>query len=264
MPTPSLGQLTRATWKDFITHWVVFIAIPTLWMLGFCGLIYEANVRINEHYKSYEDIAVVGAALLLIAAIVIVWSLLWVYYGGAVAYWGKELHQGKTRLQFSEGIKSATTHLPANLWTGLLKQIKIFLWSMLFVFPGIYKSITYSKALSISQLENVHGAKAHHLSELLVNPTELGRVALNKYATAFAGMVLCGFLFSLGAIPFSMIFPTPYATTPAPWITGVGFLFVGLLINILISFLILQNTHEYLYLRDEQKANFEKALKKIA
>jgi uncharacterized membrane protein len=91
-------------------------------------------------------ISAAGAASLGIAAIIISGPLLFGFYRILV-----NMVKGKPEVDMGEIFCGFTENFVQSLLLSLMTGIFTFLWSLLFVFPGIVKSYSYSMAMFIMQ-----------------------------------------------------------------------------------------------------------------
>lgn len=87
---------------------------------------------------------------------------------GMVGWYTKSIYQ-KTSLG-----EMFTTYKPQHLWsnigTGFLMNLYVFLWSLLFIIPGIIKAYSYSQTMYIkAENPNISASRAIELSKIMMD-----------------------------------------------------------------------------------------------
>lgn len=116
----------------------------------------------------------VGAVLLFVIGII----LISVYIQAIANYTSAQLAKGK-EVGLSEAASQVGQKFVGYLWVQIIVTVKVILWSLLLIIPGIYKANRYSLAGVVYFAENLSGNKAVRRSEQLVN---------GAWITTFAGM----------------------------------------------------------------------------
>lgn len=80
-------------------------------------------------------VAIIGLAALLLSALV----------GGISSYTSAQLAKGK-RVSLRDAFRTAFDNLFSYLWLQIIIFVKLVLWSLLFILPGIYMAVRYSLA----------------------------------------------------------------------------------------------------------------------
>lgn len=83
----------------------------------------------------------IGAAGIVLFAVVMITAL----FNGVSAYTSYQLSKGE-RVELGEAFHIAFERLWSFLWLQVIISVKLFLWTLLFVIPGIYMSFRYSLA----------------------------------------------------------------------------------------------------------------------
>lgn len=83
----------------------------------------------------------IGTAAIILLAVAMISAL----FGGVASYTSAQLAKGRT-VSLSEAFRVAFENLWSYLWLEFLIGIKILLWTLLFIIPGIIMSIRYSLA----------------------------------------------------------------------------------------------------------------------
>lgn len=81
------------------------------------------------------SVLIIGLAIMMIAALI----------GGVSAYTSARIARGK-QVKLTEAFRVSFENLWSFLWLNILIFIKIFLWSLLFIIPGIIMAIRYTLA----------------------------------------------------------------------------------------------------------------------
>lgn len=89
----------------------------------------------TEWSLAVGSILIIGLAVLMIAAL----------FGGVSAYTSAQIARGK-QVKLTEAFRVSFENLWSFLWLNILIFVKIFLWTLLFIIPGIIMSIRYTLA----------------------------------------------------------------------------------------------------------------------
>jgi hypothetical protein len=83
----------------------------------------------------------IGSAAIIGLALAMIWALI----GGVSAYTSYRLSRGET-VNLRDAFRSAFDRLWSYLWLQAIIFVKLFLWTLLLVLPGIYMAFRYSLA----------------------------------------------------------------------------------------------------------------------
>lgn len=86
-----------------------------------------------------------AAALAIISAVILIVMLVSTLFGAIFDYTAAQMSRGK-RVTLSDALEGATSRFFPYLWLRVLVGIKIFLWTLLFIIPGIIMAVRYSLA----------------------------------------------------------------------------------------------------------------------
>lgn len=125
---------------------------------------------------------ILGLAAMLIAAL----------FGGVSSYTSARLAQGKS-VHFTAAFRVALDNIWPYFWLQILIMIKVFLWTLLLVVPGIIMSVRYSLAGVAFYDDKKHLRGNAAIKESI-------RLTKNAWITTYASNVLFNIL-TLGAIP---------------------------------------------------------------
>ncbi len=92
-----------------------------------------ANTFSGLTASDWVMIAILGVLLLLIGFML----------NGITDYTSAKLAQGKT-VKLGDAIGEVFSQLPSYIWLNIIIAVKVILWSLLFIIPGIYKAVRYS------------------------------------------------------------------------------------------------------------------------
>lgn len=138
-----------------------------------------ASWSANEWITAVGAVTIIGAALLLLGAL----------FGGVSAYTSAQLAKGK-RVPLNEAFKVAFEHLWSFLWLQIVIFVKLLLWTLLFIVPGVIMSVRYSLASVAFFDKDLRGNAA--IKESL-------RLTKGAWFTTFAGNALLN-LITFGVI----------------------------------------------------------------
>ena len=133
----------------------------------------------NEWITAVGAVTIIGAALLLLAAL----------FGGVSAYTSSQLAKNK-KVSLNEAFKVAFDNLWSFLWLQIIIFVKLFLWTLLLIVPGIIMSVRYSLA-SVAFFDK--GLRSNDAIK------ESLRLTKGAWFTTFAGNALLNYL-TLGVI----------------------------------------------------------------
>ena len=105
---------------------------------------------------------------MLIASFMFVAILLSVLVRGVVDYTSAQLGKGR-EAPLKEALKAVLEHFGSYFWLQIQVFVRIVLWSLLFIVPGVYKSVRYQLAGTVFFAENLHGNAAIARSEKLID-----------------------------------------------------------------------------------------------
>ncbi len=137
---------------------------------------------------SFNDwLLVIGSIAVIVLAIAMISALL----GGVSAYTSSRLALGK-EVKISVAFQQAFEHLWAYLWLQAIIFVKLLLWSLLFIIPGLIMSVRYSLAgvAFFDEKKNLRGDAA--IKESL-------RLTKGAWLTTYASNALFNIL-TLGSI----------------------------------------------------------------
>ncbi len=119
-----------------------------------------------------------GATLILALAFVMITSL----FGGVSSYTSAEIAKGK-KVALGDAFRTAFNHLWSYVWLQVIIFVKLLLWTLLFIIPGIYMSFRYSLAgvAFYDSKKNLRGNTA--IKESL-------RLTKNGWLTTFSSNIL--------------------------------------------------------------------------
>lgn len=135
-------------------------------------------VSILSGWTPEQWLLATGATLILSLAFVMLVAL----FGGVSSYTSAEIAKGKN-VALGEAFRIAFNHLWSYVWLQVIIFVKLFLWTLLFIIPGIYMSFRYSLAgvAFYDSKKNLRGNAA--IKESL-------RLTKNGWLTTFASNIL--------------------------------------------------------------------------
>jgi len=183
-------------------------------------------------------IAVLVGVLLVAVITMLVSALLY----GVLEYTSAKLAQGKN-VTLGEALSATFKRLPGYFWVYVVMFVKIFLWTLLLIVPGIIMAVRYSLSGIVFFAENKRGNAAVKRSAELTK---------GAWFTTFAGTGLWN-LITLGMIPWvitpsanAILYRQFKATTDsgskkqgAHWLSWLTFFGPLVLFVILFGFIIL-------------------------
>ncbi len=147
--------------------------------------------QVANHFASWgpnEWLAAAGAVAIISLAAMLLGAL----FGGIEAYTSSRLAQGKP-VKLSEAFRVAFDNLWSYVWLRIIIFVKTFLWTLLFIVPGIIMAVRYSLAgvAFYDESKNLRGNAA--VKESL-------RLTKGGWITTFASQTLFN-LITFGLIP---------------------------------------------------------------
>lgn len=115
----------------------------------------EAFMSTVSHLTSQEWAAIAMAAIAVLLIVMIVGVII----GGINDYTAAQLAKNK-QTTLGEALKAVIARFPSYLWLHILIGIKVLLWSLLFIIPGIIMSVRYSLAGTAFFHDNKRGNNA--------------------------------------------------------------------------------------------------------
>lgn len=183
----------------------------------------------NDWVTTIGAVVIIGAAIILLSAL----------FSGVSAYTSAQLAKDK-KVSLNEAFKVAFDHLWGFLWLQIIIGVKLFLWTLLFIIPGIIMSVRYSLAKVAFFDKDLRGNAA--IKESL-------RLTKNAWFTTFAGNALFNYI-TLGMISWVVTTGTNAVLyrqfkqvgdnkPPAHWLSWVTFFLPFILLALLIGLVIL-------------------------
>lgn len=161
---------------------------------------YSESSRVTETFVQTPinvELLFIGIAVVMAAYLVIL--VIWLLLYGVLEHTSARLAQGE-QVVLGQAFQATLKNFPAYVWTYLVMFVKIFLWSLLLIVPGIIMSVRYSLTGTVFFAENKRG------NEAVKRSAELTKGA---WFTTFAGSGLWN-LMTLGLAP-SIINPSANA-----------------------------------------------------
>lgn len=252
MQQNSTDLIAKTAWTVTLERWKEFMLLPAV-----VSVVFAAAVALSVNFTyAYGSQGTVGLVLFIIYIAYLVFVSC---FYTAVSKWCSDLHAGKSVIDIEEGLRYGLSRFWGKLGTQLLTALKIALWSLLLIFPGLYKALMYSQSVKISQLEGISGGDANRLSEKLVGNAGILRTLGNFLAIQTVTM-LAIYLY------IALIFPIVggIISSGAETLAGIvgGVLFIGGMI-FMMTFLVVFTDYQYLIYRDENKAEMAKMVKTL-
>jgi uncharacterized membrane protein len=122
------------------------------------------------------SVLVIGLAVLMIAAL----------FGGVSAYTSAQIARGK-QVKLTEAFRVAFENLWSFLWLNILIFVKVFLWSLLLIIPGIIMSVRYTLAGTAFYDDTKHLRGNAAIKESL-------RLTKGAWVTTFSSHLLFNFI----------------------------------------------------------------------
>lgn len=194
--------------------------------------------QIVQHFNGFSSsewltlagaVTIIGAAIILLAAL----------FGAVSAYTSAQLSHGKS-VPLNQAFKVAFDHLWSFLWLQIIIFVKLLLWTLLFIIPGIIMSVRYSLANTAYFDKGLRGNAA--IKESL-------RITKGAWLTTFAGstllnMITLGVISSIvttgaNAVLYSQLSKLGNNKPSAHWLSWLTLFLPFILIGLLILFIIL-------------------------
>lgn len=98
-------------------------------------------VEVMSAWSFAEWTLALGAGVIVFLAIALIGAL----FSGVSSYTAAQIAKGKT-VTLGNAFRVALDHVWAYLWLNIIITVKLILWSLLFIIPGIYMTFRYSLA----------------------------------------------------------------------------------------------------------------------
>jgi len=191
---------------------------------------------------SNVDVAVVLIIASVVLGISVVIMLVSLYLYGVLEYTGAHLALGEN-VELKDALLASLKNLPGYFWVYVIMIVKVFLWTLLLIVPGIIMSVRYSLAGTVFFAEHKRGNTAVKRSAELTK---------GAWFTTFAGTGLWN-LITFGQISWlvtpsanAILYRQLKATTDsgakkpsAHWLSWLTFFGPIVLLLIFIAFVIL-------------------------
>jgi ABC-type multidrug transport system fused ATPase/permease subunit len=118
----------------------------------------RADQRAVDDFFS-QDPGRIAVAGVLIASIIFIIVLVLLILNGILEYTGARLALGE-KVELAQAFKEVIKDLGGYLWVNVIVIVKIFLWSLLLIVPGIIMSVRYKLAGTVFFAEGKHGNAA--------------------------------------------------------------------------------------------------------
>ncbi|MBU0981078.1 hypothetical protein KKC94_00115 [Patescibacteria group bacterium] len=240
MQQNSTDLIAKSAWDATLKYWKEFIVLPFIVTVILCLIQFLVVMQMGENSKTTLAVSILITLTLTVFGIA---------FATAVLKWCADIFSGKKEIDVAEGIKYGLSRFWGVVGTSLLTTIKIFLWALLLILPGLYKAVQYSQSVKISQLEKLSGNKANLISQKLIMSVGFLRTLGNIMAIQTVVMVaIYVFIALIYLVGFLLIFIVP----PTPVIIVLGIIVIGASL-FAGTFLYVFTNFQYLYYRDEQK-----------
>ena len=195
---------------------------------------------------------------LIAIALVLIYMIIMICYKNAAAFWCQNIHKGK-KFQFKKGLIYGKSRFWGVVWTTFISIIKVILWSLLLILPGIYKAIAYIHSIQVSQLEKISGSDANRVSQTFVRGSGMLRTIGNLFSIStvviFATYILFAVVFLAS---FLLLSSNPVAAEiVTAVIISIISMISGMYLQIFMNF-------QYLIYRDENKSALTKMKRRFA
>ncbi len=249
MHANTTDAIALSAWQTTKTYWKPFIAFPTAVLAGI-GIL---EVLLAAYARGGNPGLFVIFLILLLAQIVFA-----ITFSTALTGWISQVHQGKKEVNIEEGLRYGLTRFWGVLGTGLLTSIKVLLWSLLLILPGIYKGLLYSQSIKITQLEKISGGDANRLSERLVKDAGLLRTLGNMVAMQFISTLI---LYVYLLVVLLIVVVLRMGSAPISGFVGGVLTILGF--AVMTAFLFVFFCTQYLVFREENKSSFSSLAKSL-
>jgi hypothetical protein len=136
-----------------------------------------------------NEILIAALVLSFTFLIVIIAFLVGLFLNGILEYTAARLALGE-KVTFKQAVAATWKNLPGYIWMNIIKTVKILLWSLLFIIPGIIMAVRYSLSGVAFFAEDKRGNAAIQRSTQITD---------NAWLTTFAGTGLWNII-TLGMI----------------------------------------------------------------
>lgn len=250
MQENTTDHIAKMAWDYSKNQWQAFMALPVVVMVG--------SVLIQALLVGFMGN---GLAIFLTFLIMIAQVVFMVSFQAALLKWCDELYNGKKSIDIEAGLHYGLSRFWGSLGTGIITSIKVFLWSLLLILPGVYKGIQYSQSIKVSQLEKISGGDANRVSQKMVMGSgmlrTLGNVSAMSTVVQLGLYLLMAVVVLLAAI--TSLVSDGLAIIVAAALGSAGFIFAMTVFIVFFNF-------QYLAYRKENKTsidNMVKALQKM-
>lgn len=248
MQQNSTDFIAGLAWQSTKTYWKEWIAFPAAVSAVGVGLM--AIILMNG--------ATIPAAAFLVIVLYLALLVFWMVFSTAVAKGCSDVYAGKKELTLKEDLSYGLSRFWGMLGTGLLTGLKIFLWTLLLILPGVYKGIMYSQSIKISQLEKVSGGDANRMSQSLISSAGVLRT-LGNYMAIGVVSTIAFYIYLMAALLVAVLLSQAseeLATVIAGLLYAAGTAVFGL-------FVLLFGNFQYMVYKSENKDALAKLAKTL-
>ncbi len=268
MQKNSTDDIAVRAWNATRKHWMEFILFPILVTIVF-GILQVINFALFMDAPS--------VAFIVMTALCLTYFVFTMSFFTALAKWSSELHKGAKKISIQDGLHYGLSRFWGVLGTCILTYIKIVLWTMLLVLPGIYKGTQYLHSIQVSQLDGVSGGEANKLSKAVIMNAGILRTFSNMLGIHNLVFILTYAAFVIPCIFLAVAFPGLFIADgidPNVFIGAqfgaIAFICAALfslvmlvIVPLATTFMLIFINFHYIMLRDEQKTAFNKAKKAL-
>lgn len=210
----------------------------------------EANGTTNEASQPawqasaaspIEIIVGVMATFGVIAAFVFIILVIWALLFGVGDYAASQLAQGK-KTDLRTSFMVVISRFPSYVWVYVIIVVKVALWSLLFIVPGIIMATRYSLAGTVFFAEGKHGNEAVKRSAQLTKGAWVTTFAgLNLWNMITQGLMTAVVMPGILSILYAQLRETTDAGQPKPpahWLSWLTLLAPLALIAIVVGLII--------------------------
>ncbi len=136
-----------------------------------------------------NELLIIALVISFVFLIIVIAFLVGLFLNGILEYTAARLSLGE-KVTFKQAAAASWKNLPGYIWMNIIKMVKVLLWSLLFIVPGIIMAVRYSLSGVAFFAEDKRGNAAIQRST---------QITKDAWLTTFAGTSLWNII-TLGMI----------------------------------------------------------------
>lgn len=235
------------------------IAIIALGLIGSFQYNYSADDNSTENFKqqvqnppqlsnvSSDIFGIIAVASFIVIILVLLLTAISTFINGMFVYVALQTEKGRSSISFKEAVRETSSRFQRLFLANILAMIKIFLWSLLLIIPGIIAALRYAllSYVVMSEPSSNKGVSASHERVKSITKGRLIEVFGVLFASGIIPIIGEVLRIAGGATQYNQLveFHDKHLTKPkVHWLNYLGLILLTLLlllITLLVVFVVM-------------------------